>query len=192
MACIAALCHPENGSDLADQVVAGDEQHRKGAAGVAAHNIQSSKNRSWCEPSLVKFFNDRSASIREKASECFRELQSKDCSPLDYARLIGAFIESPAYASQSFSLMMWLEDTHHQVPELTIDICESYFERFACEASDVRSERAADSRTIAKLIYRTYSQHADPVIQARCLDFIDIMCVEGVYDGVRGLDEFER
>jgi hypothetical protein len=43
-----------------------------------------------------------------------------------------------------------------------------------------------------KLLFRTYHQHQRDEWAPRCLDLIDRMCLEGIQDVSKGLEEFER
>ena len=51
---------------------------------------------------------------------------------------------------------------------------------------------ADDGHNLAKLILRTYHQHQHDEWASRCLDLIDRMCLEGLYDVRSRLDEYER
>ena len=74
------------------------------------------------------------------------------------------------------------------------------FDRYWKEKRRRVNERAAplsdnwadDGHNLAKLILRTYHQHQHDEWASRCLDLIDRMCLEGVYDVRTGLDEYER
>ena len=68
----------------------------------------------------------------------------------------------------------------------------SFLERFSDEAGDIRTHRAGDSRSLTKLILRTYHQHQRDEWASRCLDLIDQMCLEGTYEIRTNLDEYER
>jgi hypothetical protein len=45
---------------------------------------------------------------------------------------------------------------------------------------------------VVKLLFRTYHQHQRDQWAPRCLDLIDRMCLEGIQDVSKGLEEFER
>jgi hypothetical protein len=45
---------------------------------------------------------------------------------------------------------------------------------------------------VATLVFRTYQQHQGDEWASRCLDLIDRMCLEGIHDVKKELNEFER
>ena len=110
----------------------------------------------------------------------------------EYEELINHFIASPAFEEDSFSLTHYLLETNYRIPAITIAVCERFLERFSGEARDISTSRAVDSRTVSSLVYRTYAQHDEVELQSSCLDLIDSMCIEGVYDALRGIADFER
>ena len=55
-----------------------------------------------------------------------------------------------------------------------------------------RAHRAGDVHTVVKLIFRTYHQHQRDQWAPSCLDLIDHMCLEGIQDVSKGLEELER
>jgi len=59
-------------------------------------------------------------------------------------------------------------------------------------AKDISTSRAADSHYLADLVFRTYAQHEEPQWRRRCLALIDEMCLEGIYDVISELENFER
>ena len=54
-----------------------------------------------------------------------------------------------------------------------------------------RAHRAGDFIRL-KLIFRTYHQPQRDQWAPSCLDLIDHMCLEGIQDVSKGLEEFER
>ena len=67
-----------------------------------------------------------------------------------------------------------------------------FLDRFADEARDIRTHRAADMFTVAKLVFRTYQQHQNDEWTCRSLNLIDHLCLEGIGDAGSHLDQFER
>jgi len=139
---------------------------------------------------LLQFFNDPAAEVRREAGSCFRRLEKEALET--YEDLIIAFCESSAYQEDSFSILHMLEQSVHRLPGITCLVCEKFLDRFVDEARDMRTHRAGDSPTVAKLIFRTYHQHHGDEWASRCLDLIDRMCLEGVADVKGQLEEFER
>ena len=168
----------------------GNASQRLGVAEVAAANITQAGCRAWCEPRLLQLFNDDDADIRREAASCFRHLAPE---PLeDYAALIEAFCDSRAYQADSFSILRTLEQSLRRLPGLTCVVCEKFLTRFAQEARDIRTHRAAEAPTVVKLIFRTYHQHQHDRWATTCLDLIDRMCLEGIQEVSQGLEAFER
>lgn len=179
-----------SGEQLVNQAIRGTAAQRKGIAMVAAANLAYADCRAWCEARLLNFFNDADPEVRRQAASCFRHLEKQ---PLDsYERLIGAFCDSAAFQEDSFPILHVLEDSLRRLPGTTCVVCERFLARFSDEAKDIRTHRAADAHTVAKLLFRTYQQHQRDEWASRCLDLIDKMCLEGISDVKSGLDEFER
>jgi hypothetical protein len=186
---LAVLDHP-TAADLADEAMHGHASQRCGVAEVAAANISRAECRAWCEPRLVQLCNDPDANVRRQVASCFRQLEQ---APLeDYEALIVAFCDSWAYQEDSFSILHVLEKSVHRLPGITCLVCEKFLTRFSDEAKDIHTHRAGDVHTAAKLIFRTYHQHQRDQWAPRCLDLIDRMCLEGIQDVSKGLEEFER
>jgi hypothetical protein len=189
LASLAALDHP-TAADLVEEAMQGNASQRLGVAEVAAANITQAGCRAWCEPRLLQLFNDDDADIRREAASCFRHLAPE---PLeDYAALIEAFCDSRAYQADSFSILRTLEQSLRRLPGLTCVVCEKFLTRFAQEARDIRTHRAAEAPTVVKLIFRTYHQHQHDRWATTCLDLIDRMCLEGIQEVSQGLEAFER
>ena len=188
-ACIAALMH-EGAADIVDEALRGDAPHRLGVAQVAADNIADPEYRAWCEATLVALFDDDDSEVRRKAASCFGHLRDE---ALDtYGDLITVFCDSRAFQEDSFSVLHTMEASLGRLPGMTCKICEKFLDRFAGEARDIRTRRAFDTRTIAKLIFRTYQQHQNDEWTARSLDLIDRLCLERIHDTGREFEQFER
>jgi hypothetical protein len=85
-----------------------------------------------------------------------------------------------------------LDHTRQGLPGIVCDVCEKFLDRFADQANDIRQRRASDSRTIARLIFRTYQQHQNDQWTKRALDLIDRLCREAISDAKGEFEEFER
>lgn len=190
LACLAVFHHFEAALKLAEKAISGSDKARLGVAQVASNNIGSADTREWCEQTLLPLFSDDSQSVRHEAASSFRSLEGVP--PEEYEELINHFIASPAFEEDSFSLTHYLLETNYRIPAITIAVCERFLERFSGEARDISTSRAVDSRTVSSLVYRTYAQHDEMELQSSCLDLIDSMCIEGVYDALRGIADFER
>jgi hypothetical protein len=185
-----AVLYARPAEELVAEALQGGGSQRLGIAQVAAQNIGADECREWCEEQLVRLFSDSDARVRSEAGSCFRQLVD---SPLgSYEQLIQTFCESAAYADDTFSIFHLLEESVHRLPGVTCDVCEIFLNRFGDEAKDISTSRAGDIHTVAALVFRTYQQHQDDPWASRCLDLIDRMCIEGMGDARKGLDEFDR
>jgi hypothetical protein len=186
---LAALYH-EEAADLVKEAMSGTRSQRLGVAQVASANIAVAECRVWCQNHLLALFNDDDPEVRRESASCFRHLKSE---PLEtYEKLISAFCDSKAYQEDSSSIFHALEDSVHRLPGITCVVCEKFLARFGDEAKDIRTHRAADIYIVVKMIFRTYHQHQRDEWAPRCLDLIDRMCLEGIHDNRRELDEYER
>ena len=185
-----ALLMDQDAADLVDEALHGDARHRLGIAQVAAANIAISECRRWSEEILVELFNDDDAAVRGEAASCFRHL--KDDVFDTYGDLIEAFCDSRAFQEGSSSILRTLEKSLGRLPGTTCLVCEKFLDRFADEARDIRTRRAGDTFTLAKLVFRTYQQHQNDEWTCRSLNLIDHLCLEGIGDAGSHLDQFER
>ena len=185
-----ALLMDQSAADLVDQASGGGCHHRLGVAEIASANIAISECRRWSEEMLAELFNDDDRAVRSKAASCFRQLKDE---VLDtYGELIEAFCDSKAFEEDSFSVLRTLEKSLGRLPGMTCLVCERFLDRFADEARDIRTHRAADMFTVAKLIFRTYQQHQNDEWTSRSLNLIDYLCLERMGDVGNQLDQFER
>ena len=188
-ACIAYLIH-ERAAGLVDDALRGGAPHRLGVAQVAAANIADPECRIWCEATLAALFDDDDSDVRREATSCFGRLQG---GALDtHEDLIATFCDSKAFQEDSFSILHTLEESLGRLPGMTCEICEKFLDRFADEARDIRTRRAGDTRTVAKLVFRTYQQHQDDEWTSRSLDLIDRLCLERTHDVRDEFEQFER
>ena len=187
---IAVLLHHDDAGAFAEEALRGSPSQRLGVAQVASANVGKAEHRQWSEQQLLPLFNDSDSKVRQEAARCFFYLKGRPLEP--YENLISKFCDSAAYQEDSFSILHALEESSQKLPGITHTVCEKFLDRFSNEAGDIRTDRAGDSRSLAKLILRTYHQHQRDEWASQCLDLIDRMCLEGVYDVRAGLDEYER
>jgi hypothetical protein len=185
-----AFLHHQGAIDLETEAFNGNQNQRLGVAQVAAANVANIDFRTWCKSRLTSFFNDQDAEVRKAAASCFRNLSG--ASLADYEDLILAFAEGLAYADDSFSILHVLEDSRQRLPGITCVVCEKFLDRFASEASDIRTSRMGDGYLVAKLVFRTYQQHQNDEWTGRTLDLIDRLCLESIGETDKQLDAFER
>ena len=185
-----ALLMAQNAADLVQEALHSGARRRLGVAQVASANIAAPECRRWSEETLVVLFNDDDSDVRGKAASCFRQLKDDDLDT--YGDLIAAFCDSRAFQEGSSSVLRTLEKSLGRLPGTTCLVCEKFLERFADEARDIRTRRAGDTFTLAKLVFRTYQQHQNDEWTCRSLNLIDHLCLEGIGDAGSHLDQFER
>ena len=176
--CVASLT-TEEALPLGQRCASGSKPLRLGAAEVYAANLKASALRAECEAMLVQLFNDPDSEVREAAASCFRRFTGRDLG--EYVDLVRDYIESPAFTTQFNPLIKALEESAASIPDLIVAACERFFK---LAAGDMPNMNAIDTRTVANLVIRAYSQTTDRQIKTRCLDLIDRMHVLGSY----GLD----
>ena len=180
LASIAVLQHGSVAEVLVEEALRGGTRSRFGVAQVAAANCAVPEYRARCRELLITLFDDEEAEVRREAASCFRNMAGD---ALDHApALITAFCDRRAYQDDSGSLLDLLEQARGRLPGETCVACEKFLDRFADEATDMRTRRAAEARTLAKLIFRTYQQHQQDQWTARTLDLIDRLYAEGVVE----------
>ena len=187
---IAVLLHHDEAEALVEEAVHGNPSQRSGVAQVASAHIGKAEHRQWAEQQLLLLFNDSDSEVCQEAASCFRRLEGQSLE--SYENLINEFCNSAAYREDSDSILHTLEKSPQKLPGITHTVCEQFLERFGAETRDMSTHRAFDGHNLAKLILRTYHQHQHDGWASRCLDLIDRMCLEGVYDVRTGLDEYER
>ena len=190
LAGIAVLVGHESAAALVDEALRGHAGHRLGVAQVAAANIAEPECRAWSEMILRKLFDDDDSDVRRKVASCFGQL--RDDTIDTYGELIAAFCDSSAYQDESFWILHKLEESRGWLPGTTCMVCEKFLDRFADEAGDIRTHRAGDAPTVAKLIFRTYQQHQSDEWTLRSLDLIDRLCLEGIGEVGGEFEQFER
>lgn len=175
--------------DLVEEAMSGSPSARLGVCEVASRNLGQSPCREQCEEKLLVFFDDEDKDVCRQAANCFRGIEDR---PLeDYGELITRFCESSAYEQDSHSLLHALEKSNDRVAGLALTACRKFLDRFAAEARDVSTHRAAESRTVSALLFRAYQQ-GDEGISIQALNLIDHLVLLGAFDVQRGFEEFER
>ena len=190
LASLAVLVEHESAAALVDEALHGNASHRLGVAQVAAANVAEPECRVWSEMMLRTLFDDDAADIRREAASCFGQLRDESIGT--YGDLIAAFCDSRAYQDDSFWILHALEESRGRLPGMTCMVCEKFLDRFADEARDIRTDRAGDAPTVAKLIFRTYQQHQQDEWTVRSLDLIDRLCLEGIDHVGEEFEQFER
>ncbi|WP_395745004.1 hypothetical protein [Prosthecobacter sp.] len=192
LACLARFYH-EKSDTLSSAALNGDARCRMGACAVANDNLLNVRCRKWCETALARLFNDENDEVRRKAAHCFWHLWQSPDTPLSpFDALIRSFVSSPAFADEPTFLLYALKENHHLVPEVVLDICESFITRCGESARDVRTANAANEITMGELVFTAYAQFDSPALRQRALNVIDCMILEGLYSAKTHLADFER
>lgn len=190
LANLAVFSNHKEAEALVEEALQGSPAQRLGVTIVAARNIGLDNCRPWSEQQLLRLFNDGDAKVRQEASTCFRSLEKQSLE--SFENLIKEFCESAAYSDDSSSILYALEESSHRLPGITHMVCEKFLERFSNEARNIATQRSADVHLIIKLILRLYHQHQQDEWGSKCIDLIDLMCLEGIDDIRTNLDEYER
>jgi hypothetical protein len=170
LACIAAL-FVEQARATAESCVRGNEVQRQGAAQILAASLAHARFRRFCEDNLATLFNDASEDVRSEAGRCFGRLGEEQLG--DYTELVSAFIVSEAFVGEHSGLFHALDKTTAQLPDITCEAAERFFDVVGAAAADISTHAAAESFMVTKLVVRIYAQSRSPEIQTRCLDIID-------------------
>ena len=181
LGCLAGLSH-QDALELAEESRRGDIHQRRGSAEVAAANISEPQCRPWCESALGDFFADDDPEVRKVAASCFRHIHEDDLATC--GDLIGAFCNKPAFEDDSFSLLRALKNARAQLPGMTHLACERLLKR--------TERRGTDTMTAIELVFRLYQQHPNDKWTKRCLDLIDLVCLEEPGSAWKRFDDFER
>ncbi len=190
LAGMAVLQHGSGTAVLVEEALRRSAHSRLGVAQVAAAYCAAPQYRVWCREKLVVLFDDDDAEVRREAASCFRTMADDT---LDHAAaLITAFCDSKAYQDDSGSLLAVLEQAPGRLPGETFVACEKLLDRFASEATDIRTGRTAQTHTLVKLVFRTYQQHQHDQWASRSLDLIDRLYAEGIVEAYEEMKEFER
>ena len=188
-ACFAAL-DLEEAAAIANQCLSGSEAQKVGAAQVMAANIKVATCRSFCEGALVSLFDDPSEKVRAEAANCFRRFKGYDLT--GYEHLIEQFVLSDAFPKNRFPLLMALERTTVQLPEVMLSACEGFVDVAGLASGDISTREAGDADTVIKFSLRIYQQSSDDSIRAKSLDLIDKLMEFGAYGIQEALEDFER
>ena len=192
LASLAVLYHHGEAENLVEEALRGNPSQKLGVAKVASANIGQADCRQWSEQQLLRLFNDSDEKVRREVAMCFHSRSLEGQSLESYENLIVRFCDSMAYRENSSSILYALKESSHRLPGITYVVCEKFLEQFSDEARDIRTGRAGDVTDVAKLIVRTYHQHQKDKWASRCLDLIDLMCLERMSDISRSLSEYER
>ncbi len=163
---------------------------RLGAAQVASANIANADVGAQVKPLLTHLFSDPDKEVREEAASAFHAF--KDLRAEEYADLLAAFVESPAFADGSHHLFWVLDDARDPPIEPTIAACER-FGRLLLADNDRFNARGIDADHAAQILLRVYqATDTNEALRTRCLDAIDQLARLRTYGLEKALAAFER
>ena len=181
-ACLASLT--VNEALALGQICAnGSKLHRLGAAEIYAANLKMSAHRAECETMVATLFDDPDKEVRDAAASCFRRFDGPELR--DYPDLIERYAKSAAFGTALNPLITAVEKSTAVIPEITLMVCERFFEIAGRDAGDIRTMASAYARNTVELVLRVYSLAPDHELRRRCLDLVDQMYLLGAF----GLDE---
>lgn len=191
LASLATLYEHHEADELVEQAIHGKPSLRLGVAEVAAANVGYEDYRDWAIPKLTLFFNDDDDKIRNTAARCFRHLDNQPLEP--YAELISIFCDSKAFKDDSLSILSALKDSTQKLPGTVVhNVCTKFIERFSIEAMDFTQDRYASVPDLIEVLFRAYHQNQQSEWGSRYLDVIDQLCLSGIHQISKDLDEYER
>lgn len=177
---LASFRSKKAASDL-EKVLQRDEVSRAAVAYIDASNLHREDCAELSRTRLMRFFADPSKKVREQAARCFRQLNDEQLS--HEVNLINSFIESPAFEANATSLLMKLEGSVAQLPDIICRIPERAVSMYKNRDRTEPMESRWWTDRMATLVLRLHEQTADPNIKKRCLDVIDSM-IELNFGGV--------
>lgn len=189
MASVAVLCGSD-ASDVVEMAQAGNTEHRRGIALVAADVVQLSEHREWAEAQLGRLFADSDRENQRIAAGCFRSLEGSALE--DYDALITNFCSSPAFPRYADGLLHALEESSYRLPGIVCIVLIGLFERSDADTWDFQSEGYIDPDTVVKLVMRIYHQHPGTEWASKCLDLFDKMSLSGMPYMKSALEDYER
>jgi len=189
LACLISL-NDESAQGLVQRCLNGSETFRIGAAQVFAANLRSAQYRAYCESVLIELFDDPSEKVRAEAAGCFSDFEDQELA--DYSDIINHFVQSDSFLDHHSRLFYALKKATTRLPEATCAACERFIELAGNSVTDARTHAAADSYQVTELIVRTYQQHQNEMIQARCLDLIDRLAQAKALGLDESVSQFER
>jgi hypothetical protein len=180
----------EDARELAEQCLRGEKFQRLGAAQVYSASLRAAAYWQSCSIALVQLFNDLDNDVRREAASCFRNVDGGELARA--GDLIESFVMSPAFSTDSFSLIHSLEETPVRLPEATLLACGRFVDTVGVKSGDIQSAAAMEASSLGKLLLRVYSQSEDEAFRSRCLDVVDRMVDVGAFGFGEALATLER
>ena len=119
--CVASF-ELEEAKHLMECCLRGTDYQRLGASQVFAANVKVKPD--FCKYKLMDFFSDQDEQVRKEAAGCFRHLIEEDLD--EFADLIEAFIESPAFDLDSHDLIWAMKKATGKLPEIIYKVCKRF------------------------------------------------------------------
>lgn len=161
----------EGAGEMATGCIAGTEAMRLGIAEIGGDLVRHPEFRERTSEVLSIFFNDSSSEVRSRAARCFFKFEEE--SFLACEGLIRNFINSEAFAGESYGFFHSLEKLAVPLPEIILEA----FDQSAKLMRQVSTEEAFRTGKFSdrngQIVVRLYDRTADLEIKSRCLDVID-------------------
>lgn len=145
------------------------EKHRLGVAKAFSEYLPYSTYPKLMIAVLSKLFSDPSENVRNSSYWSFRKMNDDNIN--DYLDLIKNFIFNKF--SCSFSTLVHSLNDLKELPDISIDVCEQFFEISGLKAADIRRGSYGTAIHVTELILRIYGQTNDENMSKKCLDLID-------------------
>jgi hypothetical protein len=177
--------------DRVDTVLnGGDEAARAAAVGVFADSVTYAPRRERSITVVSAAFHDSAKAVRDAAERAFYDLGDERLG--DYAPMIAAFANSPAFADGAGAVLHTLERSRQPLPPGILDLCETFVRIHKDAIGDISTSAAGDAMHIVSLALRMRAQHVDPAMRRRCLDLIDQLVALRAHEIESALDKIER
>ncbi|QDU92262.1 hypothetical protein [Lignipirellula cremea] len=172
---------------LLDEARWGTEDMRRKLASVYASNFDNELVGKKCQESLGEYYDDRSEKVREQVGSAFNSLSGQFLQAHESELLV--FVASKSFETDAVSLLMSMERSAVQLPEVICSAAERILSFLGEEGTHIAYHGSFLARNISKLVVRQYEQTQNDTMKVRCLDLIDKM-ERGGYWGMS--DELSR
>ncbi|WP_026792257.1 ATP-binding protein [Pleomorphomonas oryzae] len=163
---------------LAETLIDADAEYRSAAAAVAASNFKSARFGTACTGWLTRFFDDEDKTVRDEASDCFRQMEAPDI--VVYAGLFEAYIASKYFEIDHTFFLHQLEQAPPGLDEVLLKLLEDTLQAIT---KNGRKANLYEMHQIGELLLKLYASNiAYPSRRTRALDMIDLLIERGLME----------
>ncbi len=184
-ACLAAFTHSE-AEDLVFEVMAGDPEHRLGAANVYSANYRQPGLRAVCEVQLRKLLDDPEPRVRWEIGTCFGGLTDEDFEGV--RQFLEAFGASRALGDYPGPCVEYVHKCTLLDPDWSLKFMGLVLKNPATGGGPFMS---SDVELLVRLVIRIYDQHSGTTRQ-RALDTFNALLERFPRQTQSVLSEYER